>query len=214
MEKITLSVITPTFNETDNINQLFKRMLKVLDSIGVSWEWLIIDDHSEDDTFDKIKTLASENDNIKGIRLSCNSGTHNASFCGLQLSKGECSIILASDLQDPPELIPKILDEWHEGAHIVWAARRKREGESLFKRISSLLYYWLMEKFVGIPNASPLGADFFLLDKKVQKAVNEYAEANVSILALIAKLGFVQKTIFYDKNQRLHGNLDGQLKKE
>lgn len=200
-----LSVITPAFNESGNVRKLFERMTKALDATKVPWEWLIIDDHSEDDTFELIRTLSAKHPNARGVRLSRNSGTHIASFCGLKLSRGRCSVIMASDLQDPPELIPELLEQWKDGAQVVWAARRSREGESLSKTSSSQAYYWLMDKFVGIPNSSPLGADFFLLDERVREALNQYGEAHVSILALISKLGFRQATIHYDKKKREHG---------
>ena len=161
----TLSVITPTYNESDNINSLFKRMNMTLNSMEITWEWLIIDDHSGDDTFSKIKALASNYPNVRGVRLSSNSGTHKASFCGLERSRGECSVILASDLQDPPELIPELFKEWQKGAQIVWAARKSREGESFFKKSASKAYYSLMNHLVGIASASPLGADFSLGQK-------------------------------------------------
>tara|TARA_B100001093_G_scaffold520115_1_gene612821 strand:+ start:13401 stop:14357 length:957 start_codon:yes stop_codon:yes gene_type:complete len=209
-----LTVITPTFNESKNILSLFERMTKVLESLGMAWEWLIIDDHSFDDTFRKIQALASGYPNIRGVRLSSNSGTHKASFCGLEISTGDCSIILASDLQDPPELIPELFKEWQKGAQVVWAARNRREGESFTKKSASKVYYMIMKNFVGISNASPLGADFFLLDKKVQQALNKYGETHVSILALISKLGFRQKTIYYDKQKRVHGHSGWTLDKK
>lgn len=212
--KPILSVITPTFNESENILSLFERMNKSLDSIGVDWEWLIVDDHSSDDTFEKIETLAASSQNIKGVRLSSNSGTHKASFCGLELCQGNCFVILASDLQDPPELIPDLFEEWKKGSQIIWAARKSREGESLSKTTASKCYYWLMEYFVGIPNSSPLGADFFLLDRRVRDALNMYGETNVSILSLISKLGFRQKTIFYEKKKRLYGRSGWTLEKK
>ena len=213
-QKPVLSVITPTFNESENINCLFERMNKVLDSIGVEWEWLIVDDHSSDDTFEKIQALAASSKNIKGVRLSSNSGTHKASFCGLELCQGNCFVILASDLQDPPELIPDLFNEWKKGGQIIWAARENREGESLSKITASKVYYWLMQYFVGIPNPSPLGADFFLLDRKVRNALKMYGETHVSILSLISKLGFRQKTIFYNKRKRLHGHSGWTLEKK
>lgn len=209
-----LSVITPMFNERENVEILHKRLSDALDAEGIEWEWIVVDDHSGDDTFSKVRKIASVRKNVRGVRFAGNTGSHMALACGLNLARGRCSIVLAADLQDPPELIPELLQKWREGARVVWAARKNREGAGIHEKAPSRGYYWILRNFVGIDNIPPTGADFFLLDQRVTNALKLYGETNVSILALIAQMGFRQEVVHYDKERREWGQSGWTLSKK
>ena len=129
-----ISVVTPAFNESMNLPHLYDRIKAVLDGLPFDWEWVIVDDHSADTTFEVIDRIA-EDSRVRGIRLARNSGAHVALTCALHAARGECAIALASDLQDPPGDHSAPLEEWHSGNKVVWAARSQRLGESSPDRV-------------------------------------------------------------------------------
>ena len=200
-----LSIITPAYNEANNLPALYKRLNPVLDSLKLDWEWIIVDDHSSDKTFTLIKELNKTDPRVNGIRFSRNFGSHLAITCGLHHSRGNCAIIMAADLQDPPETLPLLLKAWEEGAKIVFAVRAHREGEKASKVGFSRLFFFLMRFVVGIRELPSTGSDFFLLDQHVVDAFCQFKESNLSILPLITWLGFRQTTITYTKEARAYG---------
>src|SRR6266496_2271063 len=107
-----LSIVTPAFNEADNLPTFYERLRKTMQAIDMDWEWLVIDDHSHDGTFESISNLARRDSRVKGVRFSRNFGAHTALTCGLHMAQGDCVAALAADLQDPPEFISALLTEW------------------------------------------------------------------------------------------------------
>src|SRR5215211_7024349 len=116
-----LSILTPAFNEEANLEGLYARIVQTMNRIGGDWEWVIIDDHSRDGTFLVIERLASVDARVRGMRLARNSGSHVAITCGLHHVRGEAAVMMAADLQDPPETISRMVDAWRGGAQVVWA---------------------------------------------------------------------------------------------
>jgi glycosyltransferase involved in cell wall biosynthesis len=200
-----LSIVTPAFNESANLPVLHARLVGSLSALDMDWEWVVVDDHSPDNTFAVISSLAAANPNIRAVRLARNSGSHAAVVCGLSESSGDCAVVMASDLQDPPETIALLLDKWRAGDQVVWAVRAAREGEDISTTTFSRAYYALMRHLIGIRSMAPSGADFFLLDRMVIDSLLRFDEANASLLALIAWMGFRQGTVSYTKEARLHG---------
>lgn len=200
-----LSIVTPAYNEELNLVHLYKGLVDQLESLAIAWEWIIVDDHSADRTFDAGAALAARDTRVRVFRLSRNRGSHVALVCGLNLALGECAVVMAADMQDPPETIPMLLEKWRAGAQVVWAVREKREGETASTVGFARLYYAMMRQFVGIKDMPAEGADFFLLDTRVLRALREFGEANVSLMALLTWMGFRQDRIYYVKQARLHG---------
>lgn len=209
-----VSIVTPAYNEKLNLPDLYTRLRSTMDDLTVKWEWIIVDDHSTDGTFSLIEDLAREDSRIRGIRFARNHGAHLALTCALHTATGDCAIGIAADLQDPPETIPALIEEWKNGAKVVWANRGERLGEKAGKLVMARAYYWIMRSVVGLKNMSSMGADFFLLDKQVLDNFCKYKEGNVSILALITWMGFHQTTINYTKHARAHGRSNWTLKKK
>jgi glycosyltransferase involved in cell wall biosynthesis len=209
-----VSVVTPAYNEADNLPLLYGRVSTAFNSLDVDWEWIVVDDHSTDDTFTTIADIAMRDSHVRAIRFARNFGSHKAISCGLDHAPGDCAIVLAADLQDPPETIPTLLAKWREGAQVVWAARAGREGEKATTVGLARLYYLLMRRVVGLKEIPSMGADFFLIDRCVIDALRQFNESNASILALITWMGFRQTTITYDKRARKHGRSGWTLEKK
>jgi dolichol-phosphate mannosyltransferase len=213
---VFLSVVTPAYNEQATLPMLYERLRRVLDPLAIEWEWIVVDDHSRDETFATLRALGARDPRVRAARFSRNFGSHTAIACGLGLAAGDCAAMLAADLQDPPEVIGEMLERWRAGARVVWAARAERPGEKRSTLAFSRLYYWIMRHMVGMKEMPARGADCFLVDRVVLDALRQFGERNVSILGLITWLGFRQDVITYDKEPRAAGrsgwNLDKKLK--
>jgi dolichol-phosphate mannosyltransferase len=209
-----LSIVTPAYNEADNLLLLYERLLGVLGTMDLDWEWVVVDDHSADKTFAAIADIARRDSRIRGVRLARNFGSHTAITCALRYARGHCAAVIAADLQDPPEVIPALMQKWKEGYQVVWAVRAHREGESGTKVELAGLYYSMMRRIVGLKEIPPTGADCFLIDRRVLDAFTEFNENNVSILALITWMGFRQTAISYHKQARVHGSSGWSLEKK
>ncbi len=206
-----ISIVTPAFNERSNLPMLYERLTEVLRQ--VDWEWIIVDDHSRDDTLAVIQRLVALDPRIKGIRLARNSGSHLAITCGLQHSSGDAAALVVSDLQDPPELVLEMLDRWRIGVQVVWAVRRQQPGEKHHTWFASI-YYWVMRRLVGMTDMPATGADFFLIDRVVIDAFLAAADRHVSVFALLMWLGFRREFIEYDKQPRTRGHSGWTLAKK
>lgn len=209
-----ISIVTPAYNEAENLPILFDQIVHVMRNTNADWEWIIVDDHSADGTFAVVTAMASGHSGVKAVRFARNFGSHAAIMCGMQRASGDCVVIMAADLQDPPETIPALLAKWQAGAQVVWAVRDRREGEKRSTVIFARFYYFLMRHVVGLSEMPPSGADFFLIDRLVVDALKEFNENNASIFALVTWMGFRQDGIAYDKQARLHGRSGWSLKKK
>jgi len=199
-----ISILTPAFNESANLEALHQRLVPAMSVLGIDWEWVIVDDHSGDDTFGVIQRLASRDPRVRGLRLARNSGSHLAIMCALHHVSGDAAALLAADLQDPPEFLTHMIQRWKAGAQVVWAVRRRRPGDTGHKGFAAV-YYWIMRTLVGLKEIPATGADFFLIDRVVIDAFRQSRERNTSVFALITWLGFRQDQIEYDKQPRARG---------
>jgi polyisoprenyl-phosphate glycosyltransferase len=206
--------VIPAYNEAANLPALYDSIQKAMRSLSLDWECIIVDDHSADATFSVLSALATQDSRVRGLRLARNQGSHLAITCGLHHAEGDCAVVLAADLQDPPELIPKLLESWQTGAQVVWAAREKREGEKTSTLAFARLFYFLMRHMVGIRDMPATGADFVLIDRRVIDAFKQFQESNISIMALVTWMGFRQVTILYTKKPRHQGRSGWTLAKK
>ena len=209
-----LSVVVAAFNEEGNLPLLYARVC-ALDwaALGMEPEFVFVDDHSRDRTPEILARLAAADPRVKVLRFSKNFGSHKAFTAGLEHCSGHAAVILAADLQDPPEAIPQLVSKWKEGAKVVWAERDGREGESLITKLLSRLYYQLMRRFAEVQPPAK-GADFLLADRIVVEELRAAPEKHTSLLSLIQWMGFDQAHILYTKAPRLSGRSNWTLSKK
>jgi glycosyltransferase involved in cell wall biosynthesis len=204
----------PCYNEELNIPVLYERFKAVADNNKeYDFHLLFVDDHSKDNTPAVVRGLSKNDGRVSGIRLASNVGSHAACSAGFQHADGDCVIAMSSDLQDPPEIIPAMLEKWKAGVKVVWAARKTHKRGNILAGILPGLYWFIMRKYI-LPESHPRGADFFLADRQVVEVISRITERNRSVLALISSIGFTQDTILYDKQKRLHGKSKWKFSKK
>ena len=199
-----LSVVTAFYNELQNLPLFRQRVSAMFDALQVRGEIVLVDDQSSDGSDEVAKRWASDDPRVKYIRLSRNSGSHAAFSAGLSYCTGDCAVLLAADLQDPPETVRELFDRWRDGSDVVWAVRVAREGETRSTKAFAAAYYWVMRR-IALPTMPAKGADFLLVDRKVVDAYNAIAEKNTNILAMILWMGFRQSFVPYVKQARHSG---------
>ena len=201
-----ISVVLPAFNEEGNLPLLFKRLAAVAAQLKDHvFEFIFIDDCSSDSTPAILAQLKAEDSRIQIIRFARNCGSHAAVEAGIKYCRGDVAVVMATDLQDPPEIIPRLIEQWEKGYRVVWGDREKREGESFAVRVCSRVYYFLMNLLTDVVYPSG-GADIFLIDRIVIEALRETTEKNSEIFILIVWLGFSQTHINYVKEARYAGS--------
>ena len=204
MSKPIYSIIAPIFNESGNIQELYRRIREVLDSTGESWEIILIDDGSTDDSADLIRRFATQDARVKPVIFARNFGHQIAVTAGLDYSQGKAVVIIDSDLQDPPEVILDLISKWKEGYQVVYAVRAEREGESWFKLFTASLFYRLISSITEVK--IPLDAgDFRLLDRKVVNVLNQMRERHRFLRGLSTWVGFRQTGVPYRRVARQVG---------
>ncbi len=202
---IELSVIVPVYNEQDNLDYLFQRLLAVLDQIATPYEVICINDGSKDDTLKRLLDYHCQYPAIKIVNLSRNFGKEIALSAGLDYTNGAAVIIIDADLQDPPELIHELLPKWREGYDVVYATRRSRAGESWLKRSTAFGFYQVLNLIsdVVIPHNT---GDFRLLDRRVVEALRQIPERNRFMKGLFSWVGYKQTAVVFDRPPRHRGS--------
>lgn len=184
--------------------QLYQRIRDVLDSTGESWELLLIDDGSTDDSADLIRQYADKDARVKPVIFARNFGHQIAVTAGLDYSLGEAIVIIDSDLQDPPEVILDLIQKWKEGYEVVYAVRAEREGESWFKLFTASLFYRMITSITDVK--IPLDAgDFRLLDRMVVDVLNQMRERHRFLRGMSSWVGFRQTGVPYRRAARQVG---------
>ena len=201
---ITLSVVVPVYNESDVIHTFHQRLTAVLDGIPQASEIVYVNDGSTDDSWKQLQMLPTSFSEHTLVALSRNFGKESAVSAGLEHCRGDAVILIDSDLQDPPELIPTMLNKWQEGADVVNMKRRTRDGESWFKKRSASVFYKLINRLSDTPIPENVG-DFRLISRRVVDHINELPEKNRYMKGLLAWPGFQQEEILFDRDARHAG---------
>lgn len=202
--EICLSVVVPLFNESKMIKPLIERLTAVLSRLDDSSEIVFVDDGSSDDSWSQVSQLPLVDNEYQCIKLSRNFGKEAAMSAGIEHARGLVVIMLDADLQDPPELIPDMLTQWRAGYDIVNMKRRKRLGETWFKRFSAACFYRLMNWVSDSPVPENVG-DFRLMSRQVIDSINALPERNRFMKGLFSWPGFSQKTLEFDRDPRFIG---------
>lgn len=200
-----VSVVCPCFNEEESINELYRRLTDACASVASdSYEIILVNDGSKDLTWERMSALALADRKLVAINLSRNHGHQLALSAGLHVCKGERIFILDGDLQDPPELLPQMMARMDAGADVVYGQRRKREGETVFKKASSKIFYRMLAHLTEM--AIPLDAgDFRLMSRRALNVVNNMPEQNRFVRGMISWVGFRQEPFLYDRAPRFAG---------
>lgn len=199
-----ISIVAPVFNESENLPEFFRRMTIVLEGIDYETEVIIIDDGSNDESLNLAKRQCHIDKRFKTISLSRNFGHQSAILAGITHAKGAAVVIMDSDLQDPPELIPELLTKWQLGVDVVHAQRIERKGESIFKKISAKLFYRLVNWMSDTTLPENVG-DFRLMDRRVVDVLLNLGEKSLYLRGMVAWVGFNQDFVSFDRDARYAG---------
>ncbi len=204
MKKL-ITIMIPAYNEEKVLPQLFTRLNDLAkNNLTYDFEFLFINDGSKDRTMKIIKDEAAQNSQISYINLSRNFGKENAMLAGFDYAKGDALVIIDADLQDPPELIPKMIKFWEQGYDDVYAKRESRDGESWLKKATSKWFYSVLDKISHIEIQRDTG-DFRLLDRRAVEALKTLREANRYTKGMFSWVGFKKKEITYKRDPRAAG---------
>lgn len=195
----------PAYNEEEVLDTLYERLSTVLSSIyNYDFEMLFINDGSKDNTLPIIKRLREKDQRISIIDLSRNFGKEIAMIAGFDFASGDAVIIIDADLQDPPELIPAMIQYWENGYDDVFAKRKSRAGESFLKKKTSEVFYKTLQKLSRIPIQEDTG-DFRLLDRRCIDALKKMRETQRYTKGMFSWIGFNKKEILFDRDSRFAG---------
>ncbi len=201
---VTLSVVVPVRNEEAVLPELNRRLVQSIAATSGGFEILYVDDGSTDRTRQLLELASARDPRVGFIRLSRNFGKEAAVSAGLTEARGDATVVIDGDLQDPPELIPSMLAAWRGGADVVNMRRRARAGESWLKRATAYAFYRVMNRLSEVPIPLDTG-DYRLLSRRAVDAINSLPERNRMMKGLFAWIGFNQATIDYDREPRAAG---------
>ena len=199
-----LSVVVPVYNETGGLPEFYSRLATVLRTIELPSEIVFVNDGSTDRSLQVMCVLQANDARIAIVNLSRNFGKEIAVTAGLDHVRGEAAVVIDADLQDPPEVIPALLEKWREGYDVVYARRRERHGETWLKRATAALFYRVMRHIGEMPIPENTG-DFRLLNKRCLEAILSCRERRRFMKGLFAWVGFKQAAIIYDRAPRFVG---------
>jgi polyisoprenyl-phosphate glycosyltransferase len=210
----SVSLVLPVYNEEPVLNELIRRLgelLKEMDLQG-KWEVIFVNDGSKDGSRQLLEAACGREPRFKLINLSRNFGHQIAITAGIDRAGGDAVVIMDADLQDPPEVIAEMLQRFAEGYDVVYAVRRKRHGESWFKRATAALFYRTLKRVVGVDVPADTG-DFRLMSRRAILALSGLREANRFVRGLVAWIGFKQTAVYYDRKARFAGDTHYPLHK-
>lgn len=206
------SLIIPIYNEEETIPELYRRVSAVMDSLDDSVELILINDGSRDRSLKLMRELQERDARVCYISFARNFGHQAAVTAGLNFARGQVIVVLDADLQDPPELIPKMIESWQAGYHVVYAQRTKRKKESWFKRLTAYVFYRLLRQLADVDIPADTG-DFCLMDRQVVDVLNSMPERNRYIRGLRAWIGFRQTAVKFERDPRFAGEVKYTFKK-
>ncbi len=204
MEKIHYSLVVPVYNEEAVIEETNRRLIAALSAVGDSFEVIYVNDGSRDRSATLIRQMCRADQRIKLLTFSRNFGHQTAITAGMDHASGDAIIIIDADLQDPPEIIPQMIERWKAGFDVVFGRRSSRAGETWFKRKTASLYYRFLNRLTDVEIPVDTG-DFRLIDSKVRDVLLKMPEHNRYVRGLISWLGFSQTELLYDRAPRLAG---------
>ena len=199
-----LTVVVPVYNEEEVLLDFHRRLAAVLDGLTLQSEIIYVNDGSVDGSLNQMRQIKAEDDRVAIIDLSRNFGKEIAMTAGMDHAHGDAVVVIDADLQDPPELIPKMIEGWQSGYDVVYAQRISRAGESVFKKSTAHVFYRLMQKLSRVKIPADAG-DFRLLSRRAVDALSGLREQHRFMKGLFAWIGYPQKAIQYERDARYGG---------
>ena len=198
------SVVAPVYDEEETLPHFYERVVTVMESLGRPFELVLINDGSHDGSLAVMRRLHQADPRVRVVDFSRNFGHQIAISAGLDYARGSCVVIIDSDLQDPPEVIPTMVERWKQGAEVVYAQRANRRGETRFKLVTAKLFYRLIGRITSVSIPQDTG-DFRLLDRRVVDALVAMREHHRFMRGLSAWVGFRQEAVQYERHERFAG---------
>ncbi len=199
------SIVAPVFNEEALLHTFYERVYDVMEEVGASWELILVNDGSRDQTPALLDALYEEDpEHVVVLHFSRNFGHQIAITAGMDHARGDAVVVIDSDLQDPPEVIPALIAKWREGYEVVYAVRAEREGETWFKLFTARLFYRIIQALTDVKIPMEAG-DFRLLDRKALDALKRMREQHRFVRAMVSWLGFRQIGVPYRRHARAAG---------
>ena len=206
------SIVAPVFNEEEGLAEFHRRMSAVMDGLDGDAELILVLDGSRDRSPEVARELRAKDPRIKLVQFSRNFGHQIAITAGTDFAEGDAVVIIDSDLQDPPEVIPHLIAKWKEGFEVVYAQREKRHGETWFKLFTAAFFYRLIRRLASI-DIPPDTGDFRLVDRKVVLALRQLREHHRFMRGLSVWVGFKQTGVLYERHERYAGTTQYPLRK-
>ena len=197
-----VSVVAPMHDEAGTVGPLYERVVRAL--VGVEWELVLVDDGSRDGTGTELARLAAEDERVRVIALSRSFGHQAALTAGLEHARGDAVVMMDGDLQDPPEVIPAMIQRWREGAEVVYAVRETRAGETPFKLVTARWFYRLFRRLTDVDLVAESG-DFRLMDRRALHALLAMPERNRFLRGMSVWVGFTQTAVPFSREARSTG---------
>ena len=199
-----ISIVVPAYQEQGNIDSLVAGIKHVLVT-EKEWEIILVDDGSNDNTWERISKLYDADSRVRGLRLTRNFGHQHALLAGLFFATGDAVITMDADLQHPPEVIPELLEEWRNGYRIVNTIRTDHRNIPWIKRFTSKIFYYVFSLLSGVRLSAGM-ADFRLLDRQVVDRLLDFGEYHLFLRGMVQWMGYSNCTIPYNSGKRLSGN--------
>jgi len=210
--KPVYSVVAPVFNEQEIITRFYERVRDVMVELGEPWELVLVNDGSRDGSLNQMTRIAAEDDRVKVINFARNFGHQIAVTAGIDFATGQAIILIDADLQDPPEVIPDLIEQWKAGFEVVYAVRTERKGETWFKRTTAKLFYRLIHRITDVKIPVDTG-DFRLMDYRVADVLRNMPEHHRFIRGMTSWVGFHQTGVGYVREAREAGETKYPLSK-
>ncbi len=207
LNKQLISVVIPIYNEFETLPELSSRldgMIQAHSNTQEEWEVIFVNDGSADGSGQVLSNLSDQYHWANALHLSRNFGHQTAISAGIDFAQGDAVIVMDGDLQDPPELLPKMVERWLSGYDVVYATRKHREGETPFKLITAKVFYRLLKKLSDVDIPLDTG-DFRLMSRPVVNAFSMMRERNRFIRGMVSWVGFSQSALYYERDERSHG---------
>jgi polyisoprenyl-phosphate glycosyltransferase len=212
MPELTFSVVAPVYNEEGNLPLFLDRIRSVMDGLGEDWELILVNDGSRDQSLPIMIAMAQRDARVKVVDFARNFGHQTAVTAGIDYASGAAVILIDTDLQDPPEVIPELVAKWREGYEVVYAVRSQRKGESWFKLTTAKLFYRAIQRVTDIPIPADTG-DFRLMDRRVSDVLRMMRERNRFIRGMTSWVGYRQTGVAYVREARHWGETKYSLGK-